>query len=721
MLALLGCLADGPRFGLSRAGEDGRVLVFNNATEPEYLDPTQATGHPDGRIASELFDGLTEYDPVDLSPRPNHAVSWDTHPDGRGYTFHLRGDAMWSDGDPVTTADYLWSWEHVLNPVFLSRYAQQLYLVERGELYNGSRALVLQEQVGDLPAGTHVRAVSTNLANAAEDLEIQGVSVRSGATVLLTGRETGAALEVLVQPDCPDLSDLTALLDCGEGGVTDYVDRGLLEPAFPLVNARVMKTGGRIVDDAGEHVDRLDRGDEVVLLTLRDDRAKVYFPTRNTTGWVLGVTLTDPRAERVIYKVEELPEINWSGTEPAQDTGETEPVAWAPRTGEVAMGQVLVTPELLGLRAEDDHTLTVRLRAVAPYFLQLTSHTTLRVAPQQAWEAHGPRWTRVENIVTNGPFTLTEHTVRDKFVLDANPNWWGADDLAFDQVVAYSIDNLHTSANLYRAGYTDLVVANDIPVEFLPMLSSKEDFHSSPALSVYVYRINTDRPPLDDPRVRRALAMAIDKESVVHVRKGGEVAATHLVPPGLPGYPGAEGPGFDPEAARALLAEAGYPNGEGFPEISILYNTQESHKLVAAVIQANWKEHLGIEVELENREWKTYLKTVNGGDYDVARGGWIGDYLDPTTFLDLWITDGGNNNTNWSSPEYDQLLLDAGQEADPERRAAMLMQAEDILNDEMPFIPIYWYVWSELAQTDVQGTTPNLLDQHPIRYMSIDR
>lgn len=719
--ALLGCAPDGPTFGLPRTDEDPRTLVFNNATEPEYLDPSQATGHPDGRIIGELFDGLTEYNPVDLSPEPSHALSWEQHADGRGYTFHLRQDAVWSDGDPVSSADYLWSWEHVLNPVYLSRYAQQLYLVERGQLYNSNKVMLLEGDSGPFEAGTHLQATGNNLARVTQDLEISGVSVREGATLVVTQVEE-QRLKLQVRAACPDVADLALLLECSGAPVEGWVDTALTEPSWPVINSRVLKAPGTLEDDSGKAVARLQRGDTVTLLKLDGQRAKVFYGQDEKTGWMLAASLADPRGELVRYQVQALPELDFEGalSQPMAE-GETAPAPAELPAGSVALSSVRSDPELLGLWAPDPHTLVVRLKAVAPYFLQLTSHTTLRALPAQAWEAHGARWTRVENIVTNGPFLLTEHIVRDKFVLEKNPDWWGAEDLQLDRVIAYSIDNFNTSANLYRAGYTDLVVANDLPVSFLPLLQDKEDFNASPALSVYLYRFNTEQPPFDDVRVRQALAMAINKEDIVQVRKVGELPATHLVPPGLPGYEGPEGLPFDPERAQALLTEAGYPGGEGFPAFTILYNTQESHKLVAAVIQAQWKEHLGIEVELENREWKTYLKAVNAGEYQVARGGWIGDYLDPTTFLDMWIEDGGNNNTGWSDPVYDALLAQAAREPDVAERARILGEAEAMLNEQVPFVPLYWYVWYDLTQPDVRGVHPNLLDQHPLRYVSIAR
>ncbi len=700
MLLLAGCIADGPTFGISRAGEDPRTLVFNNATEPEFIDPTQATGHPDGRIAQEIFDGLTEYGPIDLSPQPSHALSWDTHPDGRGYTFHLRDDAVWSDGTPVTARDYAWSWEHVLNPAYLSRYAQQLYFVERAPLYNSSRVFI-----GD--DGAVLEATGSNVVALTDDLD----ELDDGSVHVVAAR-TDTELELVYRAGCPDLADLLALFDCSGPELRKTVSLELTEAAWPMPNQRVL-TEDVVLHTPGGEVP-LSRGEEVVLI----GGGKVFYPTSEKTGTLDASKLADPRAEHIRYDLVELEPIDWSG-EGRGDTGA--PSELPPLTRTASLSELRVSAEVLGFRVEDDHTFTVRLSGVAPFFLTLTSHTTLRAAPRQAWEEHGSRWTRPGNIVSSGPFLLETHIVRDRFELVANPDWYDGENLAFDRVIAYSIDNLHTSANLYRAGYTDFVVANDIPAEFIPMLKDKEDFTVSPALSVYVYRINTTKPPFDDARVRRALAMAVNREDVVKVLKAGQLPADHIVPPGLPGYDPARGPGFDPEAARALLAEAGYPGGEGFPETRILYNTLETHKLVAAIVQDNWAKELGIDVQLENREWKTYLKTVNNLDYDVARGGWIGDYLDPLTFLELWIQDGGNNNTGWTDPRYDALIHEASQTSDPADRLAVLAEAEKLLNEEMPFIPIYHYVWTDLTQPDVKGTHPNLLDQHAIRYMHIER
>ncbi len=669
-------------FGLSRADEPADTLVFNNATEPEYLDPGQATGHPDGRIIAELFDGLTEYHSVDLTAEPAHAERWETHDDGRGYTFHLRPDASWTDGAPVTAHDYAWSWERNLNPVYLSRYAQQLYALANAARYNEGRLVRLVEDVDGAAAGTLLELVDSSLKD-----------------------DEGSA-------------------------------------RFPLLSERVLVEDVGLVGRDGAVITELSAGERVVWTGESDGGITIYAPGAERWGTVPASALTDEQGSSLRFEAVVLSEPDWQSdpnaapptpvpaSDPDAESGDTGELVEAveavepppgPRLVSVRGDQVRPAANGLGFRAWDDHTFEVRLEGTAPYFLQQTCHTATKAVPRQALEAHGSRWTRPENIVSSGPFRLVEHKVRDRFVMEKWDDHWAAHEVKLERIEAWSIDHVHTSTNLYRAGYTDFVVANDIPPEFLPILRGKDDFVISPALSVYFYRLNTDHPPLDDVRVRRALAMAIDRTDVVSVAKGGELPATHIVPPGLPGYPVVEGMGFDPAAAKALLAEAGYPGGEGFPVMRILYNTQEKHKHIAAVIQDQWKRHLGITVELENREWKTFLKTVHAQDYVIARGGWIGDYLDANTFLEMWITGGGNNETGWSSTAYDDLIREAGQTADPEERLQVLAQAEGILNEEIPFIPMYWYVWQELRQPELRGHHPNLLDHHPLRHVWLDR
>jgi oligopeptide transport system substrate-binding protein len=242
-----------------------------------------------------------------------------------------------------------------------------------------------------------------------------------------------------------------------------------------------------------------------------------------------------------------------------------------------------------------------------------------------------------------------------------------------------------------------------------------------PALAVYYYTFNTAREPLNDPRVRRALAYSIDREDIAeHVLKAGQKPAYHFTPPDTGGYNAEARITYDPELARQLLAEAGYPNGEGFPTFEILYNTSEAHRSVAVALQQMWKKELGIDVRLFNQEWKVYLATREAKNFDIARSGWFGDYNDPNTFLSLGATDSGMNHSNWGKPEYDALLDQAAQERDPQKRLAIFQEAEAMLLEEMPFVPIYFYVTSRLIHPSVKGFHANILDYHPFQSIRLD-
>jgi oligopeptide transport system substrate-binding protein len=250
----------------------------------------------------------------------------------------------------------------------------------------------------------------------------------------------------------------------------------------------------------------------------------------------------------------------------------------------------------------------------------------------------------------------------------------------------------------------------------------RADFDPRPGMIVYFYRLNCTRPPLDNPLVRKALALAINKQEIVDtVMHGGEVPALSIVPPGLGGYQPAVMGGYDPREARKLLADAGFPDGRGMPKIEILYNTEEAHQSIAELIQAQWKENLGIDVGLQNMEWNAYQDAQQNLHYQVSRAGWIGDYLDPNTFLDMWMTGNTNNQTGWSNKRYDKLISQAAAQVNPAARLETLRQAETILMGEMPIIPIYFYVTSNLVRPYVKGFYQNPLDVHPLDQIWIDQ
>ncbi|MBC8123770.1 MAG: peptide ABC transporter substrate-binding protein, partial [Gemmatimonadaceae bacterium] len=243
-----------------------------------------------------------------------------------------------------------------------------------------------------------------------------------------------------------------------------------------------------------------------------------------------------------------------------------------------------------------------------------------------------------------------------------------------------------------------------------------------PQFTTYYYDLNVRRKPFNDIRVRQALNLAVNKEDIAYKYVGrGEIPAYTFVPPGVPGYVPLPGPKHDPQKARKLLAQAGFPDGKGFPTITIYYNTLESHRNVAQAVQRMWKEQLNIKVQLQNEEWQTFQARRERRDFDVARDAWIGDYIDPSTFLDLFTEDTLNNHPGWVDPKYTRLMAEANAEPDERKRSRLLQEAEAYMIEQAPIVPIFYQALTYLKKPWVEGWYPNLLDQHPLKYVSIDR
>ena len=376
----------------------------------------------------------------------------------------------------------------------------------------------------------------------------------------------------------------------------------------------------------------------------------------------------------------------------------------------------------VGVAAPDDSTLIVRLHDPTPYFLFLTQFYTYLPVPRQAITRWGSQWTRPGHIVSNGAFTLAEWRQQDRFVFRRNPRYWDAASVRLDGIIAYSVEDLNTSVNLYKAGVIDWTTSGYIPAPFVPYLFQYADFQHAPFQNIYFYSVNVTRKPLDNVWVRRALNYAIDRDAIARdLLKGMRDPWGNFTPRGYPGYTPPPPVRFDPAKARACLAKAGYPDGRGCPKISIMFNTSEDHRRIAEAIQQMWTRELHIPVELSNQEWGSYLQATTQLQYDVARRGWIGDYLDPNTFLACMVTGDGNNRTGWSNPRYDALLRAAAREVDPAKRFALLRDAEALLLDESPVLPIYHYIVNDLVKPYVRGIFPTALDTHPLKRVWIDR
>ncbi len=376
--------------------------------------------------------------------------------------------------------------------------------------------------------------------------------------------------------------------------------------------------------------------------------------------------------------------------------------AEAYNTGEGSADDVMV-------EALDEKTLQVTLEAPTPFFMSLVAFKTYYPLHRATVEADSEGWhLSADTIIGNGPFKMVSWA-QGQMEFVPNENYWDKDAVILDRLVFTMVENESTELTMFETGEIDFT--HTVPGQEIPRLEATGELKILPYLGTYYYIFQVEKPPLDDINVRKALTMAIDREAIVtNVTQGGQLPAFAYVPPGIPEVDGsdfrANGGDFytyDPEMAQQLLAEAGYPGGEGFPAVEILYNTSEMHKLVAEAIQEMWKQNLGIEnVTLTNQEWGVYLDTRDEGDFMIARAGWIGDYLDPFTFLDMWVTDGGNNNSRFSNAEFDQLITEVRLGDDEVQRMAMMHQLEDILMAEIPVCPIYYYTQPVMVKSYVK-------------------
>ena len=335
--------------------------------------------------------------------------------------------------------------------------------------------------------------------------------------------------------------------------------------------------------------------------------------------------------------------------------------------------------------------------------------------------AYQSPWTRVENIVSNGAFKLKTWRTNHFLEIERNNHYWDRDNVHLNGVRYLPIKNYYTETRMF--GDEQLHLTYTVPSELIPMAKEKypAQLRQEPYVGVRFLRVNNRKKPLDNPKVRRAFALSIDQKSICQeILQGGQTPASGIVPP----FGNYKPPGvihFDPEKAKILLAESGYESTSSFPEISLLTTNSDSGLREAEALQAMWQKHLGIKVRIMQREWTTYLQKQYDADYDICVAGWIGDYLDPTTFLEMWITDGGNNNTGWGSNEFEDLLNKAENTTDVATRMEILSQAEQTILNDTPVLPIYWYTTNYLIRPEVKGWNPLLLNNHPFKSVKIEK
>ena len=350
--------------------------------------------------------------------------------------------------------------------------------------------------------------------------------------------------------------------------------------------------------------------------------------------------------------------------------------------------------EDVGVKALDDKTFQVTLVGPVPYFINTLMHQIFNVLPMHVINKYGKDWIKVENFVSNGPFVLKEWKPQERLVVTKNPKYWDAKNIFVDTVTYLPIEDTVTGFQKYKNGEIDWMNNQSFPTTNIDEVKLRKDFHRSPQVATYYYIFNVTKKPVDDVRVRKALTMALDTEELVSkVTKSGEIAAQSMVPV-MPGYTPAKGNAFDPVAAKKLLAQAGYPDGKGFPKITVIYNTNPRHKMIAEWVQQKWKTVLGIDIELQNIEWKTFLDVrSNQHDFVITRAGWNGDYQDPNTYLDMFKIGSGNNDGLYANKKYDALVVKATSMPDGPARYKTMHDAEEIMiTQDQAVAPLYFYV-----------------------------
>ncbi len=382
----------------------------------------------------------------------------------------------------------------------------------------------------------------------------------------------------------------------------------------------------------------------------------------------------------------------------------------------------------VGIAAPDPSTLSVQLTHPVAYFLDLCAFPPFfplnarsmapfkQVDPTTGHVSYDKAFTRPPHLVGNGPYRLNLWQFKRRIRLEASPYYWDRSHIHSKVIDILTTDDPMWGYLKYDSGAVDWIPDASGPIAAELYARKRPDLHVFPAFGTYFYSLNCDptlpdgRPnPLADPRVRRALSLAIDRRAIVQtITRLGERPAANYIPPGIfPDYPSPHATARDPDAARRLLAEAGYPDGHGFPSISILFNTEFHHAQVAQMIRRQWLQQLGIDVKLEGLEVKIFRQRLHHHDFTVARASWFGDYNDPSTFTDKYLSTSGNNDSDWKNPEYDRLCAAAAVETDNTKRMQLLSQAEALLLQQQPIIPLYYYVNCTLFRPKVHGISLN--------------
>jgi oligopeptide transport system substrate-binding protein len=381
----------------------------------------------------------------------------------------------------------------------------------------------------------------------------------------------------------------------------------------------------------------------------------------------------------------------------------------------------------VGLAALDPHTFRVTLARPTPYFLGLLDSTAWSPINVRSIAAigdpyqRGGQWTRPGKMVTSGPFILKDWSLGQRIVVEKSPTYWDRGHVRLNAIHFYPIDSTESQERAFRAGQlhaTDSLLADKVTSY---RRANSPALRTDPYLNTYFFRFNVRRAPFNDARIRRALSLALDRQALTaKVLQAGQQPAAALVPPTMPDYTPPIRPLTDLAAARRLLAEAGFPDGKGLPPIEVLVPTKGSGPIVGETIQEFWRRDLGLDVRVLKQEQKVIYAERRAGNYHVLLSDWLGDYFDPTTFLDIWTSDSGNNHTGWKDPAYDALLAEAARTTDVRARFVILQKAESLLLDAAPIAPLYYNTHVYLLQPSVKGWQPTPLDRIDYKHVWLE-
>ena len=593
----------------------GQTLRYISGAEVESLDPQVSSSQVDARIDVALYEGLLEYHPKTLEPIPGIAERWVSNGDTSEFVFYLRHNAKFSNGDPITARDFVYTVRRGLRPKLASRVAFMAWDIKYAQAFNEGGAFVRDPKTG-------------RFLLASEAAESEGGASQT--------------------PSAPDTARP------GEDAAPDTEFHRLIHEPERLVVPFEEKARAKKVKD-GTKLAALIAGKEFVPVKEED----------------------------------------------------------------------------IGVEAVDDYTLRFTLRQPTPYFLGLAQHQFFRVLHEKTVERYGVNWTKPGNIVCSGTHMLAEHSPYYQIVVVKNPNYWDAANVHLDKITFIPLEEQTTMMNLYKAGEIDATYNHTVPASWLKAgVRYVKDYMDAPENGSQYWQLNTKSGPTTDKRVRRALAMSVDREALQAFRVVSK-ANNVFVPKGiLNGYPSPEGFKFDVEGAKKLLAEAGYKDASGkfdpskFPvkDLEITFNTSESNRQVAEFIQAQWKQNLGVTIPLRSVETKSYFGMRSRLDYKgiAAGAGWSGDYMDPYTYLGLFATEGGDNGTGWSDPKYVKMLNDANREPDQAKRYQMLSKAEEYMLDDAPVIPLLKPATSWMKKPYVKGMYPNPGTLHAWKFVYIE-